>query len=54
VAEHNSEGNCYIAIHGKVYNAANFLSEHPGGKKVILKVAGQGKENIFNTEYYVV
>uniref|UniRef100_A0A0G4IBZ9 Cytochrome b5 heme-binding domain-containing protein n=1 Tax=Chromera velia CCMP2878 TaxID=1169474 RepID=A0A0G4IBZ9_9ALVE len=41
VARHNTEKDCWVVIHGGVYDVTNFLSEHPGGKKILLKAAGQ-------------
>jgi cytochrome b involved in lipid metabolism len=40
VAKHNKAGDCWIIIEGKVFDLSKFLSEHPGGSKVVLKVAG--------------
>ncbi|KAG2186257.1 hypothetical protein INT43_002695 [Umbelopsis isabellina] len=40
VATHNSESDCWVIIHDKVYDVTNFLKEHPGGKKVLLKASG--------------
>ncbi|KAL2862225.1 FMN-dependent alpha-hydroxy acid dehydrogenase family protein [Aspergillus lucknowensis] len=37
---HKGESDCWIAIHGNVYNVTKFLNSHPGGKRVILQHAG--------------
>ncbi|KAG0005759.1 hypothetical protein BGZ80_005888 [Entomortierella chlamydospora] len=40
VSAHNSENDCWVIIHDKVFDVTNFLNDHPGGKKIILKNAG--------------
>ncbi|TFK50957.1 hypothetical protein OE88DRAFT_1660115 [Heliocybe sulcata] len=41
VATHNSRESCWIIVHGKVYDVTDFLDDHPGGSKIILKYAGK-------------
>ncbi|KAI8928165.1 glyoxylate dehydrogenase [Entophlyctis helioformis] len=40
VQKHNTAKDCWVVIHGRVFNLTPFLSEHPGGSKVIAKEAG--------------
>ncbi|KAJ2918555.1 hypothetical protein MD484_g1833, partial [Candolleomyces efflorescens] len=41
VAKHNNRESCWIIVHDKVYDVTEFLDEHPGGSKIILKYAGK-------------
>lgn len=41
IAQHNSRKSCWVIIHGKCYDVSDFLDEHPGGPKIILKYAGK-------------
>ncbi|KAK0714985.1 FMN-dependent dehydrogenase [Lasiosphaeris hirsuta] len=41
VAKHNDSKNCWVIIHGRAYDVTDFLPEHPGGPKIILKYAGK-------------
>ncbi|CDS39482.1 cytochrome B5 [Echinococcus multilocularis] len=40
VNKHNSENDCWIVIHDKVYDVSRFLDQHPGGDFVILESGG--------------
>lgn len=41
ISKHNSRESCWVIIHGKAYDVTEFLPEHPGGPKIILKYAGK-------------
>ncbi|KAG2417657.1 hypothetical protein HFD88_008876 [Aspergillus terreus] len=41
VAEHNKAGDSWMIISQEVYDVTGFESEHPGGGKILLKVAGK-------------
>lgn len=41
IAKHDSRDSCWVIVHGKAYDVTDFLPEHPGGPKIILKYAGK-------------
>ncbi|CAD7069203.1 unnamed protein product [Tilletia caries] len=41
VAKHNSNDDCWVIVHGEVWDVTDFLPDHPGGSKIILKYAGK-------------
>ncbi|KAF4623588.1 hypothetical protein D9613_001923 [Agrocybe pediades] len=48
VAQHNSPDSCWVIIHNKVYDVTDFLPEHPGGAKIILKYAGRDATSAYD------
>ncbi|KAG6008975.1 hypothetical protein E4U21_003527 [Claviceps maximensis] len=36
-----AEDSCWVVLYGQVYDVTDFLTEHPGGPNVILKLAGR-------------
>ncbi|KAL3462445.1 FMN-dependent dehydrogenase-domain-containing protein [Aspergillus heterothallicus] len=48
VASHNSKDSCWVIVHGKAYDVTEFLPEHPGGQKIILKYAGKDATEEFD------
>ena len=47
VASHSAATDCWIIVSGKVYSVAPYLSMHPGGKSVIVKVCGKDATDVF-------
>ncbi|KAK7208162.1 putative mitochondrial cytochrome b2 [Myxozyma melibiosi] len=48
IAKHNSKDSCWVVVHGKAYDVTEFLPEHPGGQKIILKYAGKDATKEFD------
>ncbi len=41
VAKHNTAESCWVCLYGDVWDVTKFLPSHPGGAKIILKLAGK-------------
>lgn len=41
MAQHTSPESCWVILYGNVYDVTDFLADHPGGSKIILKLAGK-------------
>jgi len=51
VAKHDRMDDCWIIIHGKVYNVTEFIPEHPGGI-VITQRAGRDSTVLFESRVH--
>lgn len=50
IAKHNSAGDCWLLIDGKIYNVSSYLSAHPGGAGIIIPLCGKEATQVFNTK----
>jgi len=41
VAGHTTDDSLYIIVEKDVYDVTNFINEHPGGAKILKRVAGK-------------
>lgn len=48
VSNHTLKDDCWVIVHGKVYDVTTFLDEHPGGSAIILKYAGRDATKAFD------
>ncbi|KAG9151917.1 hypothetical protein Leryth_002191 [Lithospermum erythrorhizon] len=46
-SQHNTKDDCWIVIHGKVYDVSSYLDEHPGGDDVLLEATGRDATDEF-------
>ena len=47
--QHSSEDDCWVAIHGYVYDLASFAEEHPAGAESIFKLCGSDGTEAFQS-----
>ena len=48
VSVHNTKDDCWIIINDGVYDVTEFLSIHPGGKSIVISVAGKDATEYFH------
>ncbi|KAI8539393.1 hypothetical protein RHMOL_Rhmol09G0179700 [Rhododendron molle] len=46
-SQHNTNGDCWVVIDGKVYDVSTYLDEHPGGDDVIIAATGKDATDDF-------
>lgn len=51
VSTHTSESSCWTVISGIVYNLTPFISQHPGGKKDIMRICGIDGTQAYNAQH---
>ncbi len=49
VAKHSTASDCWIIVSQKVYSVSSYISEHPGGKSVIVKMCGKDATTVFTS-----
>jgi cytochrome b involved in lipid metabolism len=41
VSQHKTDDSLYIIVDSSVYDLTSFINEHPGGQKILKRVAGK-------------
>lgn len=49
-AKHNTAGDCWLIISGKVYNVSGYIRSHPGGSAVIINECGKDATTAFASQ----
>ncbi len=47
VAQHDTAGDCWLIVEGKVYDMTRFESVHPGGSQAIVDECGKDASAVF-------
>jgi cytochrome b involved in lipid metabolism len=50
VAAHNTASDCWMAIHGKVYDVTTYLPDHPSRPEVIERWCGKEASEAYDTK----
>ncbi len=50
VASHNTAGDCWMAIHGQVYDVTTYLPDHPSRPEVIERWCGKEASEAYDTK----
>ncbi|KLU82462.1 hypothetical protein MAPG_01534 [Magnaporthiopsis poae ATCC 64411] len=49
VAAHKDGNDCWMVIHGQVYDVTKYIQDHPGGADVLVEAAGQDASEAFDS-----
>lgn len=41
VAKHNTPEDCWVIVHGSVYDVSSYVPRHPGGAMIYVKAGGE-------------
>ncbi len=52
IKSHNTDKNCWMIIHGLVYDTTKFLEDHPGGPEIMVSNAGTDATNEFEQVFH--
>lgn len=52
LARHNTAGDCWMAIEGKVYDFTAYIPKHPTAPSVVTQWCGKDATKAFNTKGY--
>ena len=51
VAKHNSKGDVWIVVKGKVYDVTPYVEEHPGGLAILRNAGGDATEGFHGPQH---
>lgn len=51
VAKHNSKGDVWIVVKGKVYDVTPYVEEHPGGLAILRNAGGDATDGFHGPQH---